>query len=331
MSQAQQEVCDGRLEGSGVFQHAQVRHQGEGLEYHADLLASHLTQLAVGDGGDVLAIDQHLAVTELQQQLVELPGVERARAQLSELAAFHPEPELLRALPADAPLPTDYAKHFSYSNLARIRRGTRSGTVLATNTTLFSFRKGSAALEAVRFASAFFGKGQFSADTLEVRDGRYVLRQKLEGPYFQPLSAEQITHGEHTKMAPNGTLADGSRAVRTRSNIQTQEAVVEITETGGRFTLAISVGGTDHVPVAIELAFRTGGKLEGVEPLADLKDAYLLKTGTGRYTLGNDVIEFGPGCSEHTYTQVRGALPKWDGPSVYLTGITPFKTTLTIG
>ena len=279
----------------------------------------------------MMTIDQHLAVTELQQQLVELPGVERARAQLSELAAFHPEPELLRALPADAPLPTDYAKHFSYSNLARIRRGTRSGTVLATNTTLFSFRKGSAALEAVRFASAFFGKGQFSADTLEVRDGRYVLRQKLEGPYFQPLSAEQITHGEHTKMAPNGTLADGSRAVRTRSNIQTQEAVVEITETGGRFTLAISVGGTDHVPVAIELAFRTGGKLEGVEPLADLKDAYLLKTGTGRYTLGNDVIEFGPGCSEHTYTQVRGALPKWDGPSVYLTGITPFKTTLTIG
>lgn len=254
-----------------------------------------------------------------------------ARAQIGELAAFLTEPELLHALPADAPLPTDYAKHFSYSNLVRIRRGSASGTILATNTTLFSFRRGAAALEAVRFASAFFGKGQFAADTLEVRDGRYILRQKLEGPYFQPLSADQIAHGEHTKMAPNGTLADGSRAIRTRSNIQTQEAVIEITETAGKFTLAISISGTDHVPVAIELAFRTGGKLDGVEPVADLKDAYLLKSGTGRYTLGDDVIEFGPGRSEHTYTQVRGALPKWEGPSVYLTGITPFKTTLTIG
>ncbi len=254
-----------------------------------------------------------------------------ARAQIGELAAFLTEPELLRTLPVDAPLPTDYAKHFSYSNLVRIRRGSASGTILATNTTLFSFRRGAAALEAVRFASAFFGKGQFAADTLEVRDGRCLLRQKLEGPYFQPLSAEQIAHGEHTGMAPNGTLADGSRAIRKRSDIQTQEAVVEITETGGKFTLAITISGTDLVPVAIELAFRAGGKLDGVEPVAGLKDAYLLKSGTGRYVLGDDVISFGPGHSEHTYTQVRGALPKWDGPSVYLTGITPFKTTLTIG
>jgi hypothetical protein len=51
----------------------------------------------------------------------------------------------------------------------------------------------------------------------------------------------------------------------------------------------------------------------------------------GRYTVGEDTIEFGPGQASHTYTQVRGALPKWDGLSVYLTGLTPFKTTLTIG
>ena len=257
--------------------------------------------------------------------------VERtARAQIGELAAFLTEPELLRALPADAPLPTDYAKHFSYSSLARIRRGSASGTILANNTTLFSFRRGAAALEAVRFATAFFGKGQFTADTLEVRDGRYVLRQKLDGPYFQPLSKDQIAGGEHVKMAPNGTLADGSRAARTRSNLQTLESVVEVTETAGKFTLSISIQGTDDVPVAVELAFRHGGKLERVEPVSDVKDAFLLKSGTGRYVLGEDAIEFGPGRAEHTYTQVRGALPKWDGLSVYLTGVTPFKAVLTI-
>jgi hypothetical protein len=257
--------------------------------------------------------------------------VERtARAQIGELAAFLTEPALLRALPPDAPLPTDYAKHFAYSSLARIRRGQVSGTVLANNTTLFSFRKNTAALEAVRFATAFFGKGQFTADSLEVRDGRYVLRQKLDGPYFQPLSADQIATGDHTKMAPNGTLANDSRAARARSNIQTLDAVVEITESSGKFSLTIALTGTAEVPVSIELAFRHGGKLTGVEPIAGTADAYLLHQGTGRYTVGSDTIEFGPGRVEHTYTQVRGAVPKWDGQSVYLTGLTPFKTTLTI-
>ncbi len=257
--------------------------------------------------------------------------VERtARAQIGELAAFLTEPALLRALPPDAPLPTDYAKHFAYSSLARIRRGHVSGTVLANNTTLFSFRKNSAALEAVRFATAFFGKGQFTADSLEVRDGRYVLRQKLDGPYFQPLSADQIATGDHTKMAPNGTLANDSRAARARSNIQTLDAVVEVTESSGKFSLTIALTGTAEVPVSIELAFRHGGKLTGVEPIAGTADAFLLRNGNGRYTVGSDTIEFGPGRIEHTYTQVRGAVPKWDGQSVYLTGLTPFKTTLTI-
>ncbi len=252
------------------------------------------------------------------------------RAQIGELAAFLTEPALLRALPTESPLPTDYAKHFSYSALARIRRGSASATILANNTTLFSFRKNSAALEAVRFATAFFGKGQFTADTLEVRDGRYILRQSLEGPYFQPLSPEQIAHGDHTKMAPNGTLATNSKAMRQQSNIQRLEAVVEVTEAAGKFSLSIALTGTAEVPVSVELAFRHGGKLTGVEPIAGTADAYLLHQGTGRYTVGSDTIEFGPGRVEHTYTQVRGAVPKWDGQSVYLTGLTPFKTTLTI-
>ncbi|MCX6951210.1 MAG: hypothetical protein NTV51_03360 [Verrucomicrobia bacterium] len=249
---------------------------------------------------------------------------------VGELAAFLSEPEFGRPLPPGAPLPTDYAKVFSYSNLARIRRGPASGTILAANTTLFSFHKGAAALEAVRFASAFFGKGQFTADTLEVKDGRYVLRQELDGPYFQPLSPDQIATGEHTKMAPNGTLATNSKALRTRSNLKKLESVVEITEARGRFQLAISIVGTDDVPVSVELAFRSGGNLEGVEPVQGVKDAFLLRHGTGRYVLGNDTIEFGPGRADHTYTQIRGALPKSEGLSVYLTGLTPFRTTLTI-
>jgi len=253
-----------------------------------------------------------------------------ARAQIGILPALLTQPDLRRPLPPNAPLPTDYAKVFSYSNLVRIRRDTSSGTILAANSTLFSFRKGTAALEAVRCATAFFGKGQFIADTLEPIEGRYILRQKLEGPYFQPLSADQISHGDHVKMAPNGTLSSDSRALRSRSNIQTLEAVITVTESDGKFTLEFSITGTADVPVVIELAFRQGGNLTGVEPIDHLDNAFLLKSGTGRYQSGGDIIEFGPGQAPHTYTQVRGALPKWEGLSVYLTGLTPFKTILNI-
>lgn len=253
------------------------------------------------------------------------------KGRVGELATFLLEPEFGRPLPPSAPLPTDYAKVFTHSSLARIRRGAASGTILAGHPTLFTFRKGSAALTALRLATAFFGKGQFSGDALEVRDGRYILRQKLEGPYFQPLTKEQIADGEHTRMAPNGTLANDSRAKRARSEIQTLETVVTVTETGGRFAFAIAIRGTAFVPVAIELVFRHGGKLEGVESLADVKDGFLLRAAKGRYVFGGDVIEFSPGLAEHTYTQLRGALSKGDGQSVYLTGVTPCEFTLNIG
>jgi hypothetical protein len=247
-----------------------------------------------------------------------------------ELTALLADPTLQRALPANAPLPVNYAKVFAHSQLVRIRREHVSGTVLAGNATILSFRKGPAALEAVRVASAFFGKGQFIGEKLETRDGAYILRQSLEGPYFQPLSPDQIADGEHVKMAPNGTLATNSRALRAWSNVQRLESVATITETRGTFEVKLEITGTDHVPVAIELAFRHGGVLRGVEPVANIKDAHLLKSGSGRYELANQVIEFGPGRTEHTWTQLRGALPKWDGQSVYLTGFTPFRMTLRI-
>lgn len=260
----------------------------------------------------------------------QIEGASRVHLR-GELAAFLTEPKLADDLPPSVPLPTDYEKIFAYSSLARIRRGDASGTILAGNTTLFSFRKRSAALEAVRFASAFFGKGQFVGDALEPLNGRYVLRQELDGPYFQPLSQAQIADGEHVRMTPNGTLAPDARALRERSNVQTLESIATIAEDQGKFTLTFSIRGTAQVPVAIELAFRHGGTLEGVEPVSGEKDAYLLRGDVGRYALGDDRIEFGPGRVEHTYTQIRGALPKWDGPCVYLTGFTPFEATVRIG
>jgi hypothetical protein len=65
-----------------------------------------------------------------------------------------------------------------------------------------------------------------------------------------------------------------------------------------------------------------------VRPVPKVPDAYVVSSENASYRVGSDAIRFGPGVTEHMYTQVRGAEPKLAGPSVYLTGVTPFDRTI---
>jgi hypothetical protein len=198
-----------------------------------------------------------------------------------------------------------------------------SATVLGGNSCILSFHKGAAAIEAVRLASAFFGKGQFVGVRLSIEDGAYVLTQSLAGPYYQPLAP-----GDRH---PDGAWDPADRETRRRqSEVQHLRSRVGVRESGGAFEIDFDVSGTDRVPLAIELGFRRGGELAGVAPIAGIPDAFRLREGTGEYRLGGETIRFGPGRAEHAWTDLRGALPKLDALSVYLTGLTPFRTTLRI-
>jgi hypothetical protein len=239
------------------------------------------------------------------------------------LIHFLDDPSLRQPLPPDAPLPDDFAHHFAGSNLVRVRRGAVSATVLGGNSCLLSFHKGAAAVEAVRLASAFFGKGQFAADRLEVEANRYVLTQSLTGPYYQPLPAE-ARHAD-------GSWGSADRARRRQSEVQRLVSRLVVRASAGAFEIDVDVAGTDRVPLAIELGFRRGGALSGVEPIPGTPDAFLLRGEAGEYRLGREAIRFGPGRAEHTWTDLRGALPKLDALSVYVTGFTPFRATLRIG
>ena len=112
------------------------------------------------------------------------------------------------------------------------------------------------------------------------------------------------------------------------TEVQLLETSVEIKEITGGFELDINIQGTDRVPVTVELIFRQGGTFSGVEKLEMLPDAWLLKGSSASYTVGGDVIRFGPGTHAHKWAQLRGALPKMDAPTVYLTGFTPFHHTI---
>ncbi len=218
------------------------------------------------------------------------------------LLDFMESPSYGRAMPESVPPPTDYAKVYSHSQLARLRRGDISATILACNPTFFTFRQGKAVLESLRFASAFFGKGQFEGEALETNGAGYVLRQNLEACYYQPLSDDRLPG--------DGDWARMDLSLRPKSNRQKLQAVATISELKGRFLIAIDIRGTDDVPVAVELAFRHGGQLKGVEKVPGVDHAYLLPSGIGQYACDGDVISFGPGRAEHAWTQLRARCRK---------------------
>jgi hypothetical protein len=239
------------------------------------------------------------------------------RAPLSALMEY---PDIASSsVPATA-VPEDYRRAFPHNGFVRVRRGPISATMLASSRSrFFTLRNGQAAINAVRFASAFFGKGQFSSAEFQDKDGTIHLNQDLEAQYYQPLDPPRIVDADRWAE---------TRRDRKRTEICRLKQSVTITEKKNGFRVRIQSSGTDDVPVAVEMNFGGGGKLEGVVPAHKVDDGWILSNGGGSYRVGSDIIRFGPGFAENSYTQVRGAEPKMAGPSVYLTGFTPFDRTI---
>ncbi|MFB3826241.1 MAG: hypothetical protein ACE15B_05705 [Bryobacteraceae bacterium] len=224
-------------------------------------------------------------------------------------------PELAASGPAPAAIPENYERTFPGLGITRIRRGSLSMTLSHGGSSRFvTLRHGEAVINAVRFASAFFGKGQFVPEPARGLD----LRQELAAPYYQPLARA-------VKPAEWRELLRGRR----RSEIcrLTQSATLTPLEKGLR--IRMRAAGTPGVPVAVEINFRAGGELTGCTR-AGAPDAWLLPEGYAVYRTGADSLRIGPGLGEHCYIQVRGAEPKLEGPSVYLCGYTPFDHTIQV-
>ncbi|MDB5263949.1 MAG: hypothetical protein JWQ14_3232 [Adhaeribacter sp.] len=235
---------------------------------------------------------------------------------------FLEDQTLWAELPPPTALPTNYAKAFLGSGLLRIRRGDYDASLFLNNPVFFSFHKKSAILQGIRLASAFFGKGQFSSADYREENGTYFLESSLEAPYYQPFPANQIPG--------DGDWAKLPRDKRPQSEIQKLKTTISIREIEKGFELDIDIQGTDKVPLALEFIFRPGGHFSGVQAHENLKEVYFLKEGQGSYALNNERIDFGPGVYQHKWVEIRGALPRMDAPTVFMTGFTPFKRKIRI-
>jgi hypothetical protein len=253
---------------------------------------------------------QYLAAHDRNGRYAAIANRFPAAASLTALMEY---PELQQDVPTAA-VPDDYVKMLPALEALRIRHGALSATVLLRNDSHFlGFRRGDAVINAVRFASAFFGKGQFIPSEWKQDGDGYLLSQQLQAGYYQPFDPpRRVAAGEW----------GGVRESRRQSEIcrLTQSARISETKTGLR--LRLRADGTRNVPVAVEIALREGGKLEGC---IEVNGSWILASGFATYRVGNDVVRFGPGLREHSYTQVRGAETPVPGTRVYLCGYTPFE------
>ncbi|MFB6720976.1 hypothetical protein ACFCV3_12480 [Kribbella sp. NPDC056345] len=260
------------------------------------------------------------------------------------LAEVLERPELAAPLPPATELPADFVKEFPSQASVRIRRGSRTATIfggtdfhevpviasgLSVNPTFFKLRHGDAILDSVRLAPQFFGTGHFHSEYLRRWSQSVVeLGAELAVPYYQPLAPERRTPDGRYALTPDGRFyasMDFGQRSRDYHKLRTAITVAEV-ENG--FDLTFELTGSE-APYAIELCFRPGGVLSGVEEL-DESGNYQLESGTGVYTVGEDRIEFGPGSGAarvmmdpgERYRMLNGSLVP-DGLRVYLTGRAP--------
>lgn len=269
-----------------------------------------------GDAGRYWFAARYVALTDGDRQLATL--AESLTPDNATLPAMLEYPMLAASLPRGEKLPTDYEKAFPELGIVRVRRQeTSATTMLSGNSRFFSLRHGDAVINAVRFASAFFGKGQFVPEQGRKEGTAYVLTQTLRAPYYQPV--------DHVVKSADWNAV---RAQRKQSQVCSLEQKATITETSKGFRLRLQSEGTVDVPLAVEINFREGGQIEGCVKSKIAPDSWILKDGQGVYRDAKNKIRFGPGLGRHMFTQIRGAEPKLAGPSVYLTGFSPFDHTI---
>ena len=269
------------------------------------------------------------------------------------LPYFMASPILSQKLPQSANMPAQYTKHIKDSDLFRIKRGEITASIFggtdkpltvasgrATNPTFFTFRKGAAILEYARLSSSFFNMGYFRSDGVRMEGDQYVLSEKKEAYYYHPLPASERNQEGDYKLSESLDGRFWSKMnfdARPKDTLQFNSEI-KITEDNGAFKIDLDISGAENVEVTLELCFRESGHLEGASKGRN-DDDFFLEDGYATYSLGDDTIRVGPGKNEHRnvnrldgelYSTHFGSI-KGKGMHLYITGLVPFRQSITIG
>lgn len=274
----------------------QSRRQDQSQPFGIGPFAPLLWHVAVLDGrGDLAAVAARAAVAETWQ-----PAAVAARSMTDPLLG-RPLPEPVALAPA--------VHTFADARLVHVRELDRSVVLfagsdvpaqghvrsgLANSPTFLRVVVGSVVLSDVRLSREFFGLGPFRPTALEsLGDGRFRLTETVSAGYHQPLPASARQPDGRYPLADEGrfsaAMAFGTRSVDT----VVLSTTVDVAVTPDAVVLDVVTEGAE-VPWSLQLTFRTGGTLMGVETDA-VTGERVLADGTGSYRVGSDVVTFGPG------------------------------------
>jgi hypothetical protein len=285
---------------------------------------------------------------------------------LSRSLIFFLNDEILqKKLPEGGELASGFVKEFPQTGLVRIKRDGKSATIFggndkpiivasgrSSNPNFFMLRKGDASLNYVRLSTSFFSMGFFRSDGYKKDGEKYILSEEKEAYYYKPMAPENRDPNGDYKLSPSldGRFWSKMDFANRPNDALSLNTVITIEEQeDGSFKMDVDVSGNPGVNVTMDFCFGKGGKLEGAvqaksrydywsNRAVDNKDDFFFDSEFVKYTYGNDEIVIGPGVKEHEsirglegelYSHTRGS-NKGEGLHVYVTGITPFKHTLTI-
>ncbi|WP_309108103.1 hypothetical protein [Arthrobacter sp.] len=213
--------------------------------------------------------------------------------------------------------------------------GVASG--LSNNPTFLRFRHGNSVLSDVRLTRNFFNLGPFRSMGTVAEGEDVRLHERVEASFYLPLPAERRREDGIYEQSHEGRFSAAMDFAGRPAVQHWLRTEVTVAVNGHQADVDITFDGA-HTSFALELTFRSGGVLEGVEEVSE--GVYQLVASMGRYSVGGDVIEFGPGSAAdpdtppvynagENYTYLRGTNAS-EGTKVYITGRTSGTRRLTL-
>ena len=175
------------------------------------------------------------------------------------------------------PLPRQYEKKYTQSNIARIRRDRMSLTIIGDKQTLFTLRNGEAIIDGFRIKYIYHGFRDYEPIGLTLDERQYLTHNKVIQYVYKPTSTRRevipLNLRIFTEIEP---ISDG----------------VE---------LRITTEGESRVPLQLEFGLRQAGSLYVGETAHDLSqtDVIFLDKEPARIVNGTDEIEINGGITSH--------------------------------
>ncbi len=227
-----------------------------------------------------------------------------------------------RTPPRPEPLPEEYEKKFDAVGILRRRSGRMSLTLMAGSGDILSVRFGAGPEIGLRVAAAFAPRGQFLAEEIAGRDGRYQLRSHHPCEYYGP--GPDPLPGVDWRSRPTF-----SRRVFLATEL-TLTLGIEVCDEGLRLRLRSE--GCQHVPVEVAFLVRLAREVTASGHLEKDEKTGKHFCGSGEVVArgADHVVRIGPGAGEHDLSEMSTGQRYPTGNAYCLRYVTPVDVELTI-